>query len=170
MNILRWSRPSVQIIKISSRNLHQVWTWKGALERALISKMPRKRLANEGAILVPMAVPWTWRWTWWLRPDLKNYIFGPEIGSGFGEPSCTPPPQEFRGVLPSPRGRRQQSWNILSICSQCPDRIFFILRLGIYVNSLNHQNSHIKKFKTGNQPSMAVLKLRHGIRLRLGWI
>ena len=33
----------------------------GALERAFISKMLRKRLANEGAILVPIAVPWICR-------------------------------------------------------------------------------------------------------------
>ena len=33
---------------------------------------------------------------------VENDIFWSEIGSGFGEPSKTPP-EEFPGVLPSPQ-------------------------------------------------------------------
>ena len=58
MKILRFFGLSVQIIKISSMYLNQVCGWNGAFLRAFFSKSPRKRLAKEGAILVPIAVPW----------------------------------------------------------------------------------------------------------------
>ena len=35
-----------------------------------------------------------------MKTRVENYIFGSEIGSGFGEPGGTPPPRISRSTLP----------------------------------------------------------------------
>ena len=70
MKALRWSSPSVQIIKTSSMNLHQTKGLWGAFSMACCSSLPMKRFAYEGAMRVPIAVPWICRKCWLLKVKL----------------------------------------------------------------------------------------------------
>ena len=50
----------VQIMKMSSMKRHQVCGWCGACESASVSNLASNRLAYDGAMRVPMAVPCVW--------------------------------------------------------------------------------------------------------------
>ena len=50
----------VQIMEMSSMKRHQVCGWCGACVSASVSNLARNRLAYDGAMRVPMAVPSVW--------------------------------------------------------------------------------------------------------------
>ena len=50
----------VQIMKMSSMKRHQVCGWCAACVSASVSNLARNRLAYDGAMRVPMAVPCVW--------------------------------------------------------------------------------------------------------------
>ena len=58
MKVFRCSSICVQIMKISSMNLHQMKGLSKELSMACCSNLPINKLAYEGAIRVPIAVPW----------------------------------------------------------------------------------------------------------------
>ena len=47
-------------MKMSSMKRHQVCGWCGACESASVSNLAGHRLANDGAMRVPTAVPCVW--------------------------------------------------------------------------------------------------------------
>ena len=57
MEVFRCSSPCVQIMKISSMNLHQMNGLSEELLMACCSTLPMNKLAYEGAMQVPIAVP-----------------------------------------------------------------------------------------------------------------
>ena len=60
MKVRRSSSVWVQIMKMSSMKRHQVCGWYGARVSASVSNLARNRLAYDGAMRVPMAVPCVW--------------------------------------------------------------------------------------------------------------
>ena len=50
----------VHIMKMSSMKRHHVCGWCGACMSASVSNLERNRLAYDGAMRVPMAVPCFW--------------------------------------------------------------------------------------------------------------
>ena len=57
MKVFRCSSPCVQIMKISAMNLRQMNGLSEELAMACCSNLPMNKLAYEGAIRVPIAVP-----------------------------------------------------------------------------------------------------------------
>ena len=66
MNDRNDSSPCVQIKNMSSINLfhRRGMRWLGEDESNACSSAPMNIFANEGAILVPIAVPCFWRYSW----------------------------------------------------------------------------------------------------------
>ena len=62
INSIKRSSPCGQIANTSSMYLHQISGSLFPFSKIFLSKSPMNRLAHDGAIRVPIAVPCIWRW------------------------------------------------------------------------------------------------------------